>query len=71
MNTSKKFFPWYKKQPLQLKKKTIFMHDNAPSHALVTHLKHYNNIWFKEARLMQWLACSSDLNPIKNFWSLL
>ena len=24
---------WYKKQPLALKRKMIFMHDNAPSHA--------------------------------------
>ena len=27
------FLPWYKKQPLELKRKMIFMHDNAPSHA--------------------------------------
>ena len=27
----KNFLPWYKKQPLALKRKVIFMHDNAPS----------------------------------------
>ena len=28
----KNFLPWYKKQPLVIKRKMIFMH-NAPSHA--------------------------------------
>ena len=33
---NKNFLPWYKKQRLALKRKMIFVHDNAPSHQLVT-----------------------------------
>ena len=46
------FLPWYKQQPLALKRKMIFMHDNA-------------------RLIMLWPACSPDLIPIANFWSML
>lgn len=65
------FLPWYKKQPLTLKREIIFMHDNAPSHAACYTCEALSKFGFKEGRLMMWPACSSDLNPIENFWSLL
>ena len=74
MSTSqKKFFPWHKKQPLALKRKMIFMHDNAPSHAAHYTWEALTKFGFKEARLMLclWPAYSPDLNPIENFWSIL
>ena len=64
----KKFLPWYKKQPLALKRKMIFMHDNAPSHAAHYTREALTKFGFKEARLMLWQACSPDLNPIEDFW---
>ena len=30
---NKHFRPWWKKQPLKLRKTLMYMHDNAPSHA--------------------------------------
>ena len=65
------FLPWYKKQPLALKRKMIFMHDNASSHAAHYTGEELTKFGFKEARLMLWPACSPDLNPVENFWSIL
>ena len=49
----------------------IFMYDNAPSHAAHYTRETLTKFGFIEARFMLWPACSSNLNPIENFWSTL
>ena len=61
----------YKKQPLALKRKMIFMHESAPSQAAHYTREALTKFGFKEAHLMLWPACSPDLDPIENFWSIL
>ena len=65
-----KFLPWCKKKRLALKRKIIFMHDNAPSHAARYTCDALSKFGFKDGRVMLWPAWP-DLNPIENFWSQL
>ena len=63
----KNFLPWYKKQRLPLKRKMIFLHDNAPSHAARYTCDALSKFGFRNGRVMLWPACLPDLNPIQIF----
>jgi transposase len=64
------FFKWYKSQTLSFKRKCIYMHDNAPSHASKYTTDFLASKGFKDAKLMVWPPASPDLNPIENLWSI-
>jgi transposase len=58
--------PWLRRKSAAFRKSFIFMHDNAPSHSSRLESKGISG-----ERLMEWPACSPDLNCIENFWSAL
>ena len=60
----------YKKQPLALEEDDLHA-QQCPFPRSWLHSGSVNQICVKEARLMLWPACSPDLNPIENFWSML
>ena len=65
------FTPWLKKQKIALKRTMILMQDNAPSHAAKKSVDYLKELGFSEPRFMKLSACSPDLNPIENLWSVL
>lgn len=63
--------PWLRKKRAAIRKRIILMQDNAPSHA-----SKYSREWlctkgFNNDKIMDWPACSPDINCIENFWSAL
>ena len=64
------FFNWYKNQPRSFKRKCIYMHDNAPSHASRYTRDFLASKGCKDAKLMVWPPASPDVKPIENLWSI-
>lgn len=63
--------PWLDDVPFSKRCKLIFQHDNAPSHSAKPTQAFLSSIGIEGDRLMDWPACSPDLNPIENFWGII
>ena len=57
--------------PMNLWKKIVFMHDNVPSQSAKAATWFLALMWFKNDTLMEWSACSSDLNLIENICAII
>ncbi|KAF2356825.1 Transposase Tc1-like [Trinorchestia longiramus] len=62
---------WYKMKSLAFRKDMVFMYDNAPSNAARITTEYLESVFARHGKIMQWPACSLDINPIENLWSIL
>ena len=63
------FLPYYNLLGARIRAKTIFMQDNATSHASAHTKQFLEEQGITGNRLMVWPPQSPDLNPIENYWA--
>ena len=67
----KHWLQWCMKKSLAFRNKMVFMQDNAHSHAAHLMTSFLKKVLAKKSEIMEWPACSLDLNPIENLWIIL